>query len=171
MPKISLQDAQHIIGQIKRASPPSTKEEHKMLNNLAVLLEKNTCKKDTPLEAELTACLEKMNERFLDLCFFRKEKVSEYAAEYSENINKVLERIRQNNERISRMGAEEPKALEWNLSGSIDDLCGQVPDIFGKLRKAKSIIEESLEERINVDTSSTPEQYLEASLNKMREFK
>lgn len=143
--KIPVYDIQHIINQIKCASPPVTKEMHKIMNNLSILLEKNIEKRDSPQEAILTGQLERLNEIFLDLCFLRKEIVKKYGEEYAGIVNKALEALESNWHRISSENSIRAELITWDLDTECDDTCQMIPDIFSKLKKAKTVIEDAIE--------------------------
>lgn len=152
--KIPVYDIQHIINQIKCASPPVTKEMHKTINNLSILLEKNVDKRDSPQEAVLTGQLERLNEAFLDLCFLRKEIVKRYAEEYAAIVGSALEAL----ESAWRRAQDEPPAcgepVAWELDTGCGGTCQMLPEIFSKLKKAKAVIEDAIEGTVSHDVSA-----------------
>ncbi|KAI5169309.1 hypothetical protein PAEPH01_0601 [Pancytospora epiphaga] len=160
--KLGIHDVQHIIGQIKRASPPTTKETHKLINNLAILLEKNTNKIESPLEAVLTAQLEKLNEYFLDLCFLRKEILMRYSREYAEEVNGVLATLKENQTKASKETAIDRVTMEWSLNSESSYSSRMTQDIFGKLHKAKSIIEDAIGQNMPLIQDMDPDGCLES---------
>lgn len=157
--KIEVFDINHIINQIKCASPPSDKDMHKLINNLSILLEKNVARKNSPLEPTLAANTEKLNEILVDLCFLRKEIVQRFSREYFEILNEAVQRLKENRERV--MMAEEPRAesLCWNLK-TVAQPSEVMTTTFSKLQKARGIIEDAL----NKSTGSTkdPELMIES---------
>lgn len=157
--KIEVFDINHIINQIKCASPPSDKDMHKLINNLSILLEKNVTKKSSPLESTLLSTTEKLNEVFVDLCFLRKEIVQRFSREYFEMLSNAILQLKINNERISHNDLSNFDKITWDLKTISDS-----PDImsvtFSKLHKAKSIIEDALSK--NTGTKRDPESIVDA---------
>ena len=157
--KIEVFDINHIINQIKCASPPSDKDMHKLINNLSILLEKNVTKKSSPLESTLLSTTEKLNEVFVDLCFLRKEIVQRFSREYFEMLSNAILQLKINNERVSHNDLSNFDKITWDLKTISDS-----PDImsvtFSKLHKAKSIIEDALSK--NTGTKRDPESIVDA---------
>ena len=144
--KVRLYDAQHVVGQIKRASPPTTKEMHKLINNLSILLEKNTEKIDSPLEAVLAEKHQALGERTATLCLLRTELAQEYAKKYADSAQGILRGVAANRERIACAidGAGEP--IEWNIQLDGEDVRSTVEWILGALKAGKSVVEDAIEE-------------------------
>lgn len=142
--KINAFDIHHVINQIKCASPPSTKEMHKFLNNLSILLDKNTTKKNSPLEPVLLSSIEKLNETFVDLCFLRKEIVRRFSREYFETLGNSLLQLKKNRDVLYSEDRVCPAPIQWNLD-TMSDSSSPMPAIFCKLHKAKGIIEDALQ--------------------------
>lgn len=163
--KIGCHDIQHVIGQIKRASPPVTKEMHKLINNLAILLEKNTDHLDSTQEAVLTTHLERLNECFLDLCFLRREIVVQHGAEYAATVAAAVAALQENREAAAADIAGDDRHVEWNLEADCGDTAHLVPEIFSKLRKAKAVIEDALDGSIQTGADLDVDSCLEAYLN------
>lgn len=163
--KIEIYDISHIITQIKCASPPKTKEDHKLLNNLAILLEKNSIKKESDLENKLNESLEKMNENFLDLCFLRKEIVKKFSVEFSESMNEMVEKLINNRNIFLKSKDLSKKTIDWNLETSCDSAFSLIPEIFGKLNKSKEIIQDCMETTNYRNTDA--DSYIEACLNSL----
>lgn len=149
--KIPVFDVSHIINQIKCASPPSDRAMHKLLNNLSILLEKNTIKKSSNLEANLSSSIEKLNDTFIDLCFLRKEIVTKFNLEYYKIIEKALLQIKKNKEKIEEK-EKNRDLIKWEFK----NVCGSknlIEGIFSKLNKAKGIIEDALEKNSTVENN------------------
>lgn len=146
--KIAAFDIQHVINQIKCASPPSNKDMHKLLNNLSILLEKNTIKKKSPLEPEFNSSVEKLNEAFIDLCFLRKEIVKQFSQEYFDVLNKALVQLKKNKEHVNVEKEETMDLIQWDLK-TMNDTSNAMPVVFSKLQKARSIIEDALQKSEN----------------------
>lgn len=142
--KIQVFDASHIINQIKRASPPKDKETHKFLNNLAILLEKNTEKKSSPLESALVSTTDKLNETFLDLCFKRKELVKKFSQDYFDIVNSAFIALKRNKDILEAPAVPQADTMSWNLK-TMSSSSSLMPLIFSKLQKARSIIEDAME--------------------------
>lgn len=142
--KIDVFDTHHIISQIKCASPPSSKEMHKLLNNLSILLEKNTAKKSSPLESTLVSSVERLNETFVDLCFLRKEIVRKFSQEYFDILSNALAQLKRNKYILYSEDAEHPASMQWDLN-TTSGSSSLMPAIFCKLHKAKGIIEDALQ--------------------------
>lgn len=149
--KIQLYDVSHIINQIKRANPPKDKETHKFLNNLAILLEKNTIKKNSTLESTLISTSEKFNETFLDLCFKRKEMVKRFSQEYLETVDNAYIAINNNSKALETFKNDFDVSIDWNLKTMAESSNELMPQIFSKLQKARSIIEDGLERNESVE--------------------
>lgn len=165
--KIEVHDIQHIVEQVKEMHPPRSKDAHKLMNNLAILLEKNTTKKESPEEVVLTGHLEKLNEKFLDLCFLRKETVESYGKEYSEMASKTALALQKNREAVA---AEQPvahKPIVWDLEVGQCDVCQMIPGIFSKLKKAKGVIEDALESSVPAATSTDADCCFEAYVSSL----
>lgn len=150
--KIQLFDSSHVINQIKRASPPKDKEAHKFLNNLAILLEKNTTKKSSTLEQALVTTTDKLSETFLDLCFKRKELAKNFSQEYLETANAALEKLRANKAVLEESSSGRIEPIAWDLK--MDEANSAMPQIFSKLQKARTIIEEAIEKNECIPGSS-----------------
>lgn len=163
--KIGCHDVQHVIGQIKRASPPVTKEMHKLINNLGILLEKNTEHLDSPQEAVLTAHLERLNECFLDLCFLRREIVVRHSAEYAGMVASAIAAVQENRDIAAADVAGDDRRIVWNLDADCGDTARLVPEIFGKLRKAKAVIEDALDGAAPAGAAPDLDGCLEAYVN------
>ncbi|ELA41534.1 uncharacterized protein VICG_01398 [Vittaforma corneae ATCC 50505] len=142
--KIQTFDVPHIINQIKRASPPKDKETHKFLNNLAILLEKNTTKKNSPLESSLVSTTDKLNETFLDLCFRRKELVKRFSQDYFDIVNNAFTALKRNKDALETLSIPQVDSINWDLK-TMSDSNSSMPLIFSKLQKARSIIEDAIE--------------------------
>lgn len=141
--KIPIFDVQHIINQIKCASPPNNKEMHKALNNLSILLEKNTTKKKSTLEQNYIGSMDKLNEHFVDLCFLRKEIVRSFSQEYFDILTDTLKILKSNKNIVKIEENKQAPLIEWDLTPMADALT-IMPTVFSKLSKAKSIIEDAL---------------------------
>lgn len=141
--KIHLFDVAHIINQIKRASPPKDKETLKFLNNLTILLDKNTVKKTSPLESTLATTADHLNEASMDLCFKRKELVKKMNEMYFEETSKAFEMLSANKKKLE-IPARDPVEIEWDLK-TMEESNAVMPQIFSKLQKARLIIEETIE--------------------------
>ncbi|KAI4291376.1 hypothetical protein PAPHI01_0650 [Pancytospora philotis] len=165
--KIGVHDVQHIIGQIKRASPPTTKDMHKFINSLAILLEKNTDKLASPHEQTLTGHLERLNELFLDLCFLRKELALKYADEYAASVGAAISTLNANNELLQAESLPEVRSMEWDLSTGSSDTQMLVHEIFGKMHKAKAIIEDALSSSTAKPVHASPDTMLESYLGRI----
>lgn len=157
--KIQIFDVTHVINQIKRASPPKDKQTHKLLNNLAILLEKNTTKKKSPLEQTHTATVEKLNETFLDLCFMRKDLLKKFSQEYFETLSNAIIQLRKNQKILESAKTQKEEILEWDLK-TIDESNETMSLTFSKLKKAKSVIEDAIDKTTN--SSKNPNGVLEA---------
>lgn len=162
--KMQAFDIQHIVNQIKRASPPKDKEAHKLLNNLAILLDKNTVKKNSPLEPTLSAATDKLNETFMDLCFIRKEIVKKFGEAYFDLINNALASLKRNSETLSSISRDTDEMIDWDLktAGGSES---HMPGIFSKLQKARSVIEDAIEK--NEGEGWDPEGVIESFFGKM----
>lgn len=141
--KPQVHDIGHVINQIKRASPPTDKEMHKLLNNLQILLTKNTEKKESPLELALSNTVEQMNEVFVDLCFLRKEIVKKFGNLYFETISNALAELRSKNQELQQYDEPEECLVSWNFT-TVNPSTDIASSIFNKLNKAKMIIEDSI---------------------------
>lgn len=157
--KIQIFDVTHVINQIKRASPPKDKQTHKLLNNLAILLEKNTTKKQSPLEKTHIATVEKLNEAFLDLCFLRKEILKKFSQEYFDTLSNAIIQLRKNQKVLESAKIQKEEMIEWDLK-TIDESNEIMPEIFSKLKKAKSVIEDAMDK--NKPSSKNPNGVLES---------
>lgn len=165
--KIGVHDIQHIIGQIKRASPPTTKYMHKLINNLAILLEKNTNKLESPQEAVLTAQLERLNELFLDLCFMRKELALKYADNYAASVSAAMDTLRENGDVVSTETPYAPIHIDWALDAQCGDTDMLVHEIFSKMRKAKTVIEDASDKTRERPGLPTADSMLSSYLNRI----
>lgn len=146
--KLAAFDIHHVINQIKCASPPSSKDMHKLLNNLSILLEKNTVRKKSELETEYNSSIEKLNETFIDLCFLRKEIIKQFSQEYYEILEKALRQLKSNSDYVKLNNENEAPLIDWNLK-TINETPNIMPVVFSKLQKAKSIIEDALSKSEN----------------------
>lgn len=157
--KIQVFDINHIINQIKCASPPSDKEMHKLINNLSILLEKNVTRKQSSLEANLMSTTEKLNEMFVDLCFLRKEIVQRFSKEYFEVLASAVMQLRKNKLKVEHNEEPNLEIINWDLK-----TMSQPSDImaatFSKLHKARSVIEDALNK--NMGNNRDPESMVEA---------
>lgn len=142
--KIQVFDIPHIINQIKRASPPKDKDTHKLLNNLAILLEKNTKKKSSPLDASLVSVLDRLNEVFLDLCFKRKELTKKFSSEYLKMVDEAYAVLRRNKEALATPVGAPLEKIVWDLK-TMGESSVVMPSIFSKIQKARSVIEDAIE--------------------------
>lgn len=147
--KIPVYDVQHIINQIKCASPPVTKEMHKLINNLSILLDKNIDKQTSPLETVLNSSLEQLNEKFLDLCFLRKDLVVKYGEEYSKIVSDIIKIISEDKE---EKALPAYKMNDWALEVDCKKSCEIIPEIFSKLKKAKEVIEDAIGNKVSNTT-------------------
>lgn len=161
--KIKLRDLQHIIGQIKRASPPTTKEAHKLLNNLAVLMEKNSTKQFSPEETLFSEKTEAFHSVLLELCFLRQELVNSYAKEYSAFADQTLEIVKQNDKIASEELIVENDMAELEFEVYNPESCKMLPEIFTRLKNAKEIINEMMnntdQTKLNRDANTQFELY------------
>ncbi|KAL6122161.1 hypothetical protein NUSPORA_00827 [Nucleospora cyclopteri] len=150
--KIAVSDVDYIFEQIKSDFPPQTKEEHKVLNNVRVLFEKNVvAQKNDEVAAKKTEFIqlrEKLTEKFLDLTFLRKELVLKFKEEYNERVsnkikNTILYKINKQEEPFDyekyKIKFSSPKNEEFLYSKSI------LPVLNSKLKKIKEIVEETCE--------------------------
>lgn len=166
--KIPVYDVQHIINQIKRASPPVTKEMHKLINNLAILLEKNTEKRESPQELVLTTKTEQLNESFLDLCFLRGEVAKKYAEEYAVFVGQVEQVLEENKSMTNKEPIISPSNIDWDLDTECADTYQLISYIFAKLNKAKAVVEDGLENRSRGNKGNvSADAYFEAYTNKL----
>ena len=161
--KIQVFDINHIINQIKCASPPSNKEMHKLINNLSILLEKNVLRKQSPLEATLVTTTEKLNEIFVDLCFLRKEIIQRFSREYFDILSSAVQQLRKNNTIVEYNAENSVETINWNLK-TMSQPREVMATTFSKLRKARSIIEDELNKNNN-NTKHDPESPLESFFN------
>lgn len=159
--KIQVYDIPHIINQIKRASPPKDKETHKMLNNLAILLEKNTTKKHSQLESALVSAADKLHETVMDLCFVRKEIVKKFGEKYYNEVSKVVSELKQNRKCPEVGDIPDSVPIEWDLN-TMEECSGTMPVIFSKLQKAKSVIEDAIKKN---EGNYDPERVINAFFN------
>lgn len=150
--KIPVFDVGHIINQIKCASPPSDRNMHKLLNNLAILLERNTMKKTSSLEATLSSSIEKFNDTFIDLCFLRKEIVEKFSLEYYKIVENAILQIRNNKEALEKDETIPEEIINWDFDNTCDSR-KLVPVVFSKLNKARSIIEDALDKSSTVESN------------------
>ncbi len=165
--KMEIRSIEYIIDQIKKTNPPVTKDMHKLINNLLILLEKNVVKKESPEEFLLTEKYETLNEFFLELCFLRREIVVKFAEEYADNIKKAIEILEENSKAVNYKENDEKKTIKWNLKTECENTYELVSYIFSKLSKAKMVIEESLENKCKNNKSSIEaDAYFEAYLNR-----
>jgi len=180
--KIGLYDIQYVMNQIKCAAPPSDKESHKLLNNVSILLEKNTNKLNSPLEPTLVSCLEKLHENFLELCFTRSELPEEFGNWYAENTEAIMKWLKEIKDKATSIEARaaletgDPaekcgvlcgeRQIDWKIEDvGCDAALKIIPEIFGKLKKAKSIMEDALEDGSDGKLAKSADEYVEAYLN------
>lgn len=154
--KIELCDLQHVIGQIKRASPPTTKEAYKFLNNLLVLMERNTIKCSVSEEAVLSSKYEALHSSLLELCFLRRSLAESYAEEFSNASSSTAEILQKNSECLQKEIEVELVIPDWHLAVGCSEVYKMLPELFSKLNSAKDIINDSLEavptsEKTNAD--------------------
>lgn len=161
--KIQVFDIDHIINQIKCASPPSDKDMHKLINNLSILLEKNVTKKESPLETTLVSTSEKLNEMFVDLCFLRKEIVQRFSREYFEMLATAILQLQKNKTLVEQVVEPVIERTNWDLK-TMSQPFDAMASTFSKLHKARSIIEDALNK--NTCTSKDPESMIEAFFDK-----
>lgn len=158
--KIEVFDINHIINQIKCASPPSDKDMHKFINNLSILLEKNVSKKNSPLESTLVSTTEKLNELFVDLCFLRKEIIQRFSKEYFEMISNAILQLKANKGKLIQSEGQTFNKINWDLKTMDDESSDIMSVTFSKLQKAKSIIKDALSKEIS--PSKNPESIVDA---------
>lgn len=165
--KPGLYDVQHVIAQIKRASPPVTREMHKLINNISILLDKNTTRLDSPLEPVLASATEQLAEQFLALCYLRRESVRAYASAYAEAAAQIASRIHANMEAMGRQPQQTDDRIVWDgLVAESAEACDLVPSIFSKLKKGKEVVEDALENRTRVERGAAdPDAHLAAYLS------
>ena len=160
--KINVFDINHIVNQIKCASPPGDKDMHKLINNLSILLEKNVNRKQSPLESTALSTIEKLNETFVDLCFLRKEIVQRFSREYFDSLSLAIKQIKENRKKVEEKNLVENDKIDWNLK-TMSQPTEIMKTTFSKLHKARSIIEDALDK--NVGNKNDPELIIDSYFN------
>lgn len=143
--KIVVTDVDFIFNKIKKDFPPQTKEEHKILNNVRVLFEKNvTVKNDEAKKMKLLQLQEKLDEKFLDLCFMRKELIQKFREDYSASVSKIKNDVLYKCQTNSPDDYEKYK-IKFNIlkNEEFNKAMNVLPFLNSKLKKAKEILEES----------------------------
>ena len=131
------------------------KEDKEKLKRLIEIIKENTTIKNVE---DCQEARDLMNEKYLDLCFVRKEAVEKYKRIYATNVvqkikNKILYKS------TNKMYDDPEKNLLKFKPLFENDTCEEMPGVIGMVKRAKGLIEveegmKGYEEYFNVETEN-----------------
>ncbi len=143
--KLTINDIDFVIEQLNDVSGKNGIKNHKLVNNLKILLEKNVVINNTGDDEDRNNFYREKQE-LVDLvdklALLRRNTVREYSKEYNEAVEEVLGKIEKNHNDIKNRG-EEFTSVEFKMSDEIigDNLLSRVAPIYSKLIKVKEMLE------------------------------
>lgn len=146
--KMEVDDVDEILDQVMKIAPPTEKDDHKFLNLLRKLIERNVVVSPRPGLQELVHRCEERDLKTHSLALLRRELPAQLRLEFVEHIKQTKGRIGVQ----ERLAQEEDEVVSC---GNVDEYSGMredivriketIPDIQGKLRRAREIVEDAFE--------------------------
>jgi hypothetical protein len=140
--KLNVFDVRHVVNQIKESCSISGRS--KLLSDLMDLLERNTNKRDDPRSQVLSNNIKQYRYEFLDLCLQRTRYPERFGIEYEEYVNGAMATIARNKQVSMNSFEIEHLPKEYIFKTKYEYLSNEASKVFGKLKRARNIIEESI---------------------------
>jgi hypothetical protein len=144
--RIEVDDVEGIMEQVARIAPPAHREDHRFLNSLRKLLEKNVVVNPSAGIQELAEKSEQRDLAVSALSFMRRDTPLETRRIFAVHIKEAEAAITRQEEKVrQRKETHVPRYVpaDDGSSGEIEKIVESISAVMGKLERAKLVVEDA----------------------------